>query len=76
MRRAIPVGLAIIALLLLLGAPFVGIKWGFPDDRVLPSSLSARQVGDDLRSDFAVNSALRNTSGPGDVAVRVHNRVV
>src|SRR5262249_35065587 len=61
MRRAIPVGLAIVTLLLVLGAPFVGIKWGFPDDRVLPSSLSARQVGDDLRSDFAVNSATNVT---------------
>lgn len=55
MRRAVPVGLAIITLLLVLGAPFLGIKWGFSDDRVLPPSLSARQVGDDLRSDFAVN---------------------
>ena len=61
MRRAIPVGLAIVVLLLMLGAPFLGIKWGFPDDRVLPSSLSARQVGDDLRSDFAVNSATNVT---------------
>jgi len=57
MRRAIPIGLAIIAFLLMLGAPFLGIKWGFPDDRVLPTSLSARQVGDALRSDFAVDSA-------------------
>ena len=56
-RRAIPIGVAIIALLLVLGAPFLGIKWGFPDDRVLPGSLSARQVGDQLRSDFAVDSA-------------------
>ena len=36
MRRSIPIGLAIIALLLVLGAPFLGIRWGFPDDRVLP----------------------------------------
>ncbi len=57
MRRAIPIGGAIIALLLLLGAPFLGAKWGFPDDRVLPESLSARQVGDQLREDFAVDSA-------------------
>jgi RND superfamily putative drug exporter len=49
MRRSIPIGLAIIALLLALGAPFLGIRWGFPDDRVLPASASARQVGDDLR---------------------------
>ncbi|MGH3678691.1 MAG: MMPL family transporter [Mycobacterium sp.] len=56
-RRAIPIGVAIVALLLLLGAPFLGAKWGFPDDRVLPESLSARQVGDQLRNDFAVDSA-------------------
>ncbi len=52
---------AIVALLLVLGAPFLGIKWGFPDDRVLPQSASARQVGDELRNDFAVDSA-RNVS--------------
>ena len=57
MRRSIPIGLAIIALLLLLGAPFLGIRWGFPDDRVLPASASARQVGDELRNNFAVDSA-------------------
>jgi RND superfamily putative drug exporter len=57
MRRAIPIGIAIVALLLVLGAPFLGIKWGFPDDRVLPTSLSTRQVGDDLRNNFAVDSA-------------------
>jgi putative drug exporter of the RND superfamily len=56
MRFAIPIGLAIIALLLVLGAPFLGLKFGFPDDRVLPwSSSSARQVGDQMRSDFAVD---------------------
>jgi uncharacterized membrane protein YdfJ with MMPL/SSD domain len=57
MRRSIPIGLAIIALLLVLGAPFLGAKWGFPDDRVLPGSLSAREVGDQMRNDFAVDSA-------------------
>jgi uncharacterized membrane protein YdfJ with MMPL/SSD domain len=61
MRRSIPIGLAIIALLLVLGAPFLGARWGFPDDRVLPASLSARQVGDQMRDDFAVDSA-RNVS--------------
>src|SRR6478672_9544166 len=61
MRRSIPVGVAIVALLLLLGAPFLGIKWGFPDDRVLPQSASAREVGDDLRNDFAVDSSTNVT---------------
>ncbi len=57
MRRAVPIGLAVVALLLLLGAPFLGVRWGLPDDRVLPTSASAHQVGDQLRSDFGDNSA-------------------
>ena len=56
MRHAIPIGLAIITLLLALGAPFLGVKWGYQDDRVLPGSASARQVGDELRTGFAFNS--------------------
>jgi RND superfamily putative drug exporter len=56
-RRSIPIGLAIVTLLLVLGAPFLSIKWGFPDDRVLPQSASARQVGDEMRSGFAVDAA-------------------
>ncbi|OMC13547.1 MMPL family transporter [Mycobacterium sp. SP-6446] len=57
MRMAIPIGLAIVALLLALGIPFLGVKWGYPDDRVLTGAGSARQVGDELRTDFAVNSS-------------------
>ena len=57
MRRAIPVGLAIVVLLLALGAPFLGVKWGFPDERVLPKSASAHQVGDQLRDDFVDDSS-------------------
>ncbi|HET6733364.1 MMPL family transporter [Mycobacterium sp.] len=56
MARAVPIGLAVIALLLVLGAPFLGVRWGLPDDRVLPTSLSAHQVGDQLRNDFVNNS--------------------
>jgi putative drug exporter of the RND superfamily len=56
MRRAVPIGLAVVALLVLLGAPFLGVRWGFPDDRVLPKSASAHQVGDQLRSDFGNNA--------------------
>ena len=57
MRRAVPIGLAVVALLVLLGVPFLGVKWGFPDDRVLPRSASAHQVGDQMRTDFADDSA-------------------
>jgi putative drug exporter of the RND superfamily len=56
-RRAVPIGLAVVALLLLLGVPFLGVKWGMPDDRVLPQSASAHAVGDQLRRDFPDDSA-------------------
>jgi RND superfamily putative drug exporter len=57
MRRAVPVGLVVTALLLMLGLPFLGVKWGMPDDRVLPKSASSHAVGDRLRHDFADDSA-------------------
>jgi putative drug exporter of the RND superfamily len=56
MRHALPAGLAVIALLLLLGAPFLGVRWGFPDDRVLPKTASAHQVGDEMRTNFPDDS--------------------
>jgi RND superfamily putative drug exporter len=56
MRRAVPIGVAVVVLLCLQGAPFLGVRPGFPDDRVLPKSASAHQVGDLLRSDFAIDS--------------------
>lgn len=82
MRHALPVGLAIIALLLALGAPFLGIRWGYPDDRVLPASSSARSVSDRIRHDFGTGSAttvrvvVARTGGPaahelGEYAARL-----
>ncbi|MGB7869416.1 MAG: MMPL family transporter [Mycobacterium sp.] len=56
-RRAVPIGLAVVVLLLVLGLPFLGVKWGMPDDRVLPKSASAHAVGDQLRRDFTNDSA-------------------
>ncbi len=55
MRHAIPMGAIAVAVLVLLGLPFLGVKWGFPDDRVLPATASAHQVGDQLREDFVAN---------------------
>jgi hypothetical protein len=57
MRRAVPFGLLVIAVLLALGAPYLHVKFGFPDDRVLPKSASSHQVGDQLRNDFPDNSS-------------------
>jgi putative drug exporter of the RND superfamily len=68
MRGAVPIGLAIVTLLLVLGSPFLGIKWGFPDDRVLPESASAREVGDEQRNNFAVDAARNVIVVIGDTA--------
>lgn len=57
MRRAVPIGIAVVGLLLVMGAPFLGVRPGLPDDRVLPASSSAHQVGDQLRRDFTDNAA-------------------
>ncbi|MEE3062813.1 MAG: MMPL family transporter [Actinomycetota bacterium] len=59
MRQAIPVAMVLTAFLLVLGAPFLGVRWGYPDDRVLPTSSSARVVNDRVRSEFGTNSETR-----------------
>jgi RND superfamily putative drug exporter len=56
-RRPLLAGLPVVALLLLLGAPFLRVHFGTPDDRVLPTTAPARQVGDALRTNFAVNDS-------------------
>ncbi len=52
LRRALPIGLVVTAVLLVLGAPVLGMKLGYPDDRVLPQSAEPREVGDAVRDDF------------------------
>ncbi|MFF9482871.1 MMPL family transporter [Streptomyces sp. NPDC014733] len=56
MRRPLAVAAVVTAVLLLLGAPFLGLRFGFPDDRSLSSSASVREVGDELRDGFTVNA--------------------
>jgi putative drug exporter of the RND superfamily len=57
MRRAVPIGLVLTAVLVAVGVPLFGMKFGIPDDRVLPTSSTARQVGDQLRTDFDADVA-------------------
>jgi putative drug exporter of the RND superfamily len=62
MRHAIPILLAVVALLGTLGIPFLSAKWGLPDDRVLPISASSHQVGDQLRTGFVEDHATNVTA--------------
>jgi RND superfamily putative drug exporter len=57
MRRPVPVAGAVIAVLLLLGLPFLHLATGTSDERVLPASAAARQVGDAIRSGYESKDA-------------------
>jgi putative drug exporter of the RND superfamily len=57
MRRPLPIAAVGIAILLFLGAPFLGVEVGLPDDRVLPPGAAGRIVSDEIRADFAGNEA-------------------
>ncbi|GIF47567.1 RND superfamily putative drug exporter [Asanoa ferruginea] len=52
MRRPVPVAVLVVAFLLLLGAPFLGIRLGMPDERSMPESSQARQVTALIRQNF------------------------
>ncbi|MEJ3743483.1 MMPL family transporter [Actinomycetes bacterium KLBMP 9797] len=52
MRRPVPVVLVTAAVLLLLGAPALGMKLRVADENVLPQSTSAWQVASAVRADF------------------------
>ncbi|MCU1452393.1 MAG: Integral rane protein, partial [Acidimicrobiales bacterium] len=57
MRRPIAIGGVTIVVLLLLGGPFLHLRLGRPDDRVLPASATSRQVSDALRTRFSSHDA-------------------
>ena len=57
MRRPLPIATAVIALLLFLGAPFFGVEFGLPDDRVLAADASSRSVQDTIREEFSSDEA-------------------
>jgi RND superfamily putative drug exporter len=52
MRRPVVTIVAMTALLAVLAAPFVHLRLGYLDDRVLSTSDQVRQIDDTLRTDF------------------------
>jgi RND superfamily putative drug exporter len=52
MRRPWPIAIGVVAVLLLIGTPFLGARFGLPDDRVLPETATSRQVQDEIRANF------------------------
>ena len=57
MRRPGLVAVGVVAILVVLGAPFLRAEFGLPDDRALPQTASSRQAGDTLREDFATRES-------------------
>ena len=57
MRRPWSIALGVVAILVVLGLPFTGIRLGLPDDRVLPKDAPSREVTEVLRRDFASREA-------------------
>jgi RND superfamily putative drug exporter len=55
MRRPVPIAAGVVIVLLLLGAPFLHVNLGLPDERVLPPEAETRQVHDVLRNEFSSN---------------------
>ena len=56
MRRPVLYVVAIVAALLALGTPFLSVKWGGTDSRVLAASSQPHQVTDALNRDFPANA--------------------
>jgi RND superfamily putative drug exporter len=55
MRRPVPVATAVVALLLVLATPFLGVQWGLPSYLTLPASSEVRQTSDRLTREFVGN---------------------
>ncbi len=72
MRRPVVVIVGVTAILLVLATPFLHLRLGYLDDRVLAPSNQVRQVDDTLRADFgqgqtdalAVVAPRTGTAGP------------
>lgn len=69
MRRPVVAAAPVVIVLLLLATPLLGVRFGSPDERVLPAANASHQVGDTLRQSFAtapsvVDVVLRPNASP------------
>lgn len=54
-KRPVLAALPVLAVLLVAASPLLGVKFGTPDERVLPKDSAIHQVGDSLRDDYTTN---------------------
>jgi RND superfamily putative drug exporter len=77
MRRPVLMGGAVLALLIFLGSPFLGVQFGFADHRVLPEGTTSRTVQETVDEEFTRGETANlyvvaedawETATPADVA--------
>lgn len=80
MRRPIVLGASVIAVLVVVGLPFLNARFSLPDDRVLPRNAETQQTQQMLRTDFASRSsepilivAPRGSTSRAELAAYVRN---
>jgi trehalose monomycolate/heme transporter len=60
MRRPVVVAVVVTTVLLAVASPFLGVKWGSVDYRVLPDDAPAHVAADKLNSDFGPEQSTAN----------------
>ncbi|KRB78495.1 hypothetical protein ASE01_04325 [Nocardioides sp. Root190] len=65
MRRPVVVAAAVVALLLLVASPFLGVKWGSVDYRVLPADTDSHMASERLNTDFGPERSSANVMVTG-----------
>ncbi len=78
MRRPVVVAVAVTAVLLAVASPFLGVKWGSVDYRVLPADAPAHVAADRLNRDFGpeTSSASLMLRGADQAAVAAYTSEV
>lgn len=52
MRRPVAAGAAVVGVLLLAASPLLGLRFGLPDERTLPTGTSARTTSETIHEEF------------------------
>ncbi|GAB3857231.1 MMPL family transporter [Nocardioides maradonensis] len=60
MRRPVLVVAGVVVLLLAVASPFLGVRWGSVDYRVLPASSAAHQATERLNTEFGAERSMAN----------------
>ncbi|MEV5000086.1 MMPL family transporter [Nocardioides sp. LML1-1-1.1] len=60
MRRPVLVAVGVVTVLLVVASPFLGVKWGSVDYRVLPADTPSHQASERLNTEFGAERSTAN----------------